>query len=165
MASASLPSMPSIVMMSDPSTVDIGVMQTAARRAVHVDGAGAALGNAAAIFRAGEFLEIANDPKQRGLGVPVESPFLSIEFEGDHVRVPHLAAHVGRAGLSWSVLSVQAASNMVGVRRGVKTRFCYQNQKAPRQLEIIFGRLSGALVTVRLNCIGPHKFPLSRRRT
>jgi hypothetical protein len=51
-----------------------------------VNRAGATLGDTAAIFRPGQFLEIPDDPEQRRLGIAVERALFSIESECHHVE-------------------------------------------------------------------------------
>ena len=67
----------------------------AARHAVEMHGAGAALRDAAAIFGAGQLLGLADDPEQRRVGVAVEAALLAIEGEIDHglsLRVAYRSA-------------------------------------------------------------------------
>ena len=64
----------------------------ARRLAVDVDGAGAALGDAAAILRAGQADSLANHPEQRRIRFDVNLMRFSIDAETDHA-VSSLTGH------------------------------------------------------------------------
>jgi hypothetical protein len=56
-----------------------------------MDGAGAALGDAAAKFGAGQPQRIAQDPKQRGIGIDIDLLRLSVNRETRHYPTPQSA--------------------------------------------------------------------------
>ena len=58
--------------------------------AVDVHGAGAALGDAAAIFGAGQADRVADDPEQRRVGFNVDVVGLSVDGKGNHTVLPRL---------------------------------------------------------------------------
>jgi hypothetical protein len=55
-----------------------------ARNAVDMDGAGAALGDAATVFGAGQADGIPQHPQQRGVGINIDLMGLSIDAESSH---------------------------------------------------------------------------------
>ena len=63
--------------------------------AVEMHGAGAALRDAAAVFRAGHADPFANDPEQRRVGIDVNIARLAVDVEFDH-GVRSLRTHPGR---------------------------------------------------------------------
>src|SRR5262249_35050416 len=56
------------------------------RNAVDMDGAGAALGDAAAILGAGQPDRVAQHPQQRGVGIDIDLMSLSIHAEISHLQ-------------------------------------------------------------------------------
>ena len=70
-----------------PSTSDTGVMQERTGIAVDMHGAGAAGGNAAAVFRAGEIEMLAQDPQERRVGIDRHLPSLTVDGECSHERL------------------------------------------------------------------------------
>ena len=63
---------PSIVVICVPSATLTGTEQRPGRHPVDMDRAGAALGDAASEFGAGQTQGVAQDPKQRGVGIDVD---------------------------------------------------------------------------------------------
>ena len=67
-----------------PSTALTGITHERVGRAVDVHGAGAALRDAAAVFRAGEADLLPQHPQQRGVGLHVHLDGFAVDDEARH---------------------------------------------------------------------------------
>src|SRR6267142_1654743 len=63
--------------------------------AIDMDGAGAALRDAAAVFRAGETDMLADDPQQRRIGLGLHIHRLAVDIELCHCSVPLARCRTG----------------------------------------------------------------------
>ena len=84
--------------LASPSAALTGTEQDRVGDPVDMDRAGAALGDAAAVFGAGQPERVAQDPKQRGVGIDIDLVRLSVDRETRHPPLLELARHVPLGG-------------------------------------------------------------------
>ena len=77
-----------MVVMVAPSASEIWTWQERTASPFDMHGAGAAFGDAAAVFRAGQPQLVAQDPEQRRLRLDIELVPLPVDGDGDHAALP-----------------------------------------------------------------------------
>ena len=112
---------PSRVVISAPATDFTGVMQERTARPFTMSGAGAALAEAAAEFRAAQGEVVAQGVEQRGGGVEIQGVGVAVDLESDCAhRYPRL-----RVRRKTARVKAKAGEDMANNRKAIK---CFETK-------------------------------------